>query len=74
MAKVRKRTWQTKSGLKSGYIADYFAPDKDGRRKRHIRTFKTSQTYLKFPDQTAWLSLSVGYPRTVATRPVSSSE
>jgi len=33
-----------------------------------------SQTYLKFPDQTAWLSLSVGYPRTVATRPVSSSE
>jgi Asp-tRNA(Asn)/Glu-tRNA(Gln) amidotransferase A subunit family amidase len=35
---------------------------------------KTSQTYLKFPDQTAWVSLSVGYPRTVATRPVSSSE
>ena len=35
---------------------------------------KPSQTYLKFPDQTAWLSLSVGYPRTVATRPVSSSE
>ena len=35
---------------------------------------KTSQTYLKFPDQTAWVSLSVGYPRIVATRPVSSSE
>jgi hypothetical protein len=26
---------------------------------------------LKFPDQTAWVSLSVGYPRTVATWPVS---
>jgi predicted HNH restriction endonuclease len=35
---------------------------------------RTSQTYLKFPDQTAWVSLSVGYPRMVATRPVSSSE
>jgi hypothetical protein len=33
-----------------------------------------SQKYLKFPDQTAWVSLSVGYPRMVATRPVSSSE
>jgi integrase len=50
MAKVRKRTWQTKSGLKSGYIADYFAPDKDGRRKRHIRTFKTRK------EATAWLA------------------
>ena len=35
---------------------------------------KASQKYLKFPDQTAWVSLSVGYPRMVATRPVSSSE
>ena len=39
-----------------------------------MRGVNPSQTYLKFPDQTAWLSLSVGYPRTVATRPVSSSE
>jgi len=38
------------------------------------RLDNSSQTYLKFPDQTAWVSLSVGYPRTVATRPVSSSE
>jgi glyoxylase I family protein len=35
---------------------------------------RSSQTYLKFPDQTAWVSLSVGYPRMVASRPVSSSE
>ena len=39
-----------------------------------ISAVKPSQTYLKFPDQTAWVSLSVGYPRMVATRPVSSSE
>src|SRR6516225_4515684 len=40
----------------------------------YLKAINPSQTYLKFPDQTAWVSLSVGYPRTVATRPVSSSE
>jgi transposase len=36
-----------------------------------VDELKASQKYLKFPDQTAWVSLSVGYPRMVATRPVS---
>jgi hypothetical protein len=31
-------------------------------------SLKPSQTYLKFPDPPAWVSLSVGYPTMVATR------
>jgi integrase len=37
MASVRKRTWQTKGGPKTAWIADYF--DQDG--ERHIKTFST---------------------------------
>ena len=38
---------------------------------RNTSDAKASQTYLKFPDQAVWLSLSIGYPRIVVTRPVS---
>ena len=32
MAKVRKRTWQTKTGERTAWVADYFAPGPDGKR------------------------------------------
>jgi transposase len=38
---------------------------------RAFAFFKPSQRYLKFPVQTAGVSLSTGYPRMVVTRPVS---
>jgi integrase len=53
MAKVRKRTWSTKTWVKTAYVADYFAPDKDGNPKRHIKTFKTRR------EATAWLAQAV---------------
>jgi hypothetical protein len=53
MAKVRKRTWSTKTGEKTAYIADYSAPDKTGRAKRHIKSFKTRK------EATAWLAKTV---------------
>jgi integrase len=53
MAKVRKRTWSTKTGEKTAYIADYSAPDKAGRAQRHIRTFKTRR------EARAWLAKTV---------------
>jgi integrase len=37
MATVRKRTWKSKGGIQTAWIADYF--DQDG--KRHIKTFST---------------------------------
>lgn len=37
MASVRKRTWQTKAGTQTAWIADYF----DGDGQRHIKTFST---------------------------------
>jgi integrase len=39
MATVRKRTWTTKKGAKTAWIADYF--DQEG--KRHIETFPTQK-------------------------------
>src|SRR5271154_1826518 len=54
MAKVRKRTWSTKTGVKkTAHVADYFAPDKDGNPKRHIKTFKTRR------EARAWLAKTV---------------
>ena len=53
MAKVRRRTWSTKTGVKTAYIADYFAPDKDGNPKRHIKTFKVRR------EAVAWLAQAV---------------
>jgi hypothetical protein len=53
MATVRKRTWSTKTGTKTGYIADCFAPDKDGNLKRHIKTFKTRR------EARVWLAQAV---------------
>src|SRR5262245_3824549 len=50
MAKVRERTWITAEGEeKSAWVADYFSPDKDGKPKRHIKTFqrkKDADAYL----------------------------
>ena len=50
MAKVRKRTWQTKTGEHSAWVADYFSPGPDGKRQRHTRTFTTRR------EATAWLA------------------
>jgi integrase len=50
VAKVRKRTWVTKTGERSAWIADYFAPGPDGKRQRHCKTFKTRK------EATAWLA------------------
>src|SRR5262245_53840921 len=41
MSKVWQRTWITAAGEeKSAWVCDYFSPDKDGKRKRHIKTFE----------------------------------
>jgi hypothetical protein len=53
MAKVRKRTWTTKTGVHTGWVADYFSPGPDGKRKRHTRTFKTKKA------ADAWLAQTV---------------
>ena len=53
MSKVRKRTWETKTGEHSGWVADYFAPGPDGKRQRHCKTFKTRK------EATAWLAQTV---------------
>jgi integrase len=45
MAKVRRRTWRSAKGERSGWIADYF--DQDG--KRHIKTFERKR------EADAWL-------------------
>jgi len=50
MAKVRKRTWQTKTGEHAAWVADYFSPGPDGKRQRHTRTFTTRR------EATAWLA------------------
>src|SRR5262245_26997438 len=43
MAKVWKRTWTTDDGEHEAWVADYFSREKDGRKKRHIKTFKTQK-------------------------------
>jgi integrase len=53
MAKVRKRTWTTKTGEHSGWVADYFSPGPDGRPKRHTRAFATKK------EAAAWLARTV---------------
>jgi Arm DNA-binding domain len=50
MAKVRKRTWTTKTGEHSAWVADYFSPAPDGQRQRHCKTFRTRK------EATAWLA------------------
>jgi integrase len=54
MAKVRKRTWTSKAGEQTAWIADYFAPGKDGKPARHIKTFKTKR------EATTWLVTAQG--------------
>lgn len=50
MAKVRERRWITEEGEeRTAWVADYFAPDKTGTKKRHIKTFdrkKDAQAFL----------------------------
>jgi hypothetical protein len=53
MAKVRKRTWQTKTGEHTAWVADYFSPGSDGKRQRHSKTFSTKK------EATAWLATTV---------------
>ena len=53
MAKVRKRTWQTKTGEHAAWAADYFSPGPDGKRQRHSKTFPTRK------EATAWLANTV---------------
>jgi integrase len=52
MSKVRKRTWETKTGEHSAWVADYFAPGPDGKRQRHCKTFKTRR------EAAAWLAMT----------------
>jgi integrase len=51
-ASVRKRTWQTKGGPKTAFIADYFAPDKAGKMVRHIKTFSRQKDARDWLDDT----------------------
>jgi integrase len=53
VAKVRKRTWTTKTGEHSGWVADYFSPGPDAKPKRHTRTFTTKKAAA------AWLARTV---------------
>ena len=53
MAKVRKRTWQTKTGEHAAWTADYHSPGPDGKRQRHSKTFPTRK------EATAWLANAV---------------
>jgi hypothetical protein len=54
MAKVHKRVWLTKTlGERVAWVADYFAPGPDGKRKRHTKSFKTKK------EATAWLANTV---------------
>ena len=53
MSKVRKRTWETKTGERVAWVADYFAPAADGKKRRHTKTFKTRR------EANAWLAHTV---------------
>jgi integrase len=53
LAKVRKRTWQTKTGEHAAWVADYFSPGPDGKRQRHSQTFPTRK------EASAWLAQTV---------------
>jgi integrase len=47
MASIRKRTWQSRDGEKTAWIADYF--DQSGRR--HIKTFKLKKAAESWLDE-----------------------
>jgi len=53
MSKVRKRIWTTKTGERTAWIADYFAPGPDGEKRRHTKTFSTKK------EANAWLAHTV---------------
>jgi integrase len=53
VAKVRKRTWTTKTGERIAWVADYFAPGPDGKKRRHTKTFATKKA------ANAWLANTV---------------
>jgi integrase len=53
LAKVRKRTWVTKTGERVAWVADYFAPAADGKKRRHTKTFATKR------EANAWLAHTV---------------
>jgi integrase len=53
VAKVRKRTWQTKTGERIAWVADYFAPGPDGNKRRCTKTFATKKV------ANAWLAHTV---------------
>jgi hypothetical protein len=53
MAKVRKRIWQTKTGERIAWVADYFAPGPDGNKRRCTKTFSTKK------EASAWLAHTV---------------
>jgi hypothetical protein len=53
LAKVRKRTWETKTGEHAAWVADYFSPGPDGKRQRHSKTFPTRK------EASAWLAQTV---------------
>jgi integrase len=54
LAKVRKRTWQTKTGEHAAWVCDYFSPSgPGGQRQRHSKTFPTRK------EATAWLANAV---------------
>jgi integrase len=53
LAKVRKRTWTTKTGERIAWVADYFAPGPDGKKRRHTKTFPTKK------EANAWLAHTV---------------
>jgi hypothetical protein len=54
MAKVHKRIWTTKTlSERVAWVADYFAPGPDGKRKRHTKSFPTKK------EATAWLANTV---------------
>ena len=53
MAKVRKRIWTTKTGERTAWVGDYFAPGPDGKRNRHTKTFPTKK------EANAWLANTV---------------
>jgi hypothetical protein len=59
MAKVWERKWTTASGEeKAAWVADYFAPGKDGVRRRHIKTLdrkKDASAYLASVPRKGWL-------------------
>jgi integrase len=53
VAKVRKRIWQTMTGERIAWVADYFAPGLDGEKRRCTKSFSTKK------EASAWLAHTV---------------